>query len=170
MPSLSEAREDAQQPETIPQPRPEVLWAALGRRCQVTTWRKLFRGMPEEVTNARRLTRLFFDDTAIGDDAELIVGELAANAVIHTRSGLPGGVYVLELVRTKLTGRITVYDLGGTGTPVFPGPPPDLDALHEHGHGLRTVALLAAGTGVRGTSATGHAVWAELPIATAVLA
>jgi anti-sigma regulatory factor (Ser/Thr protein kinase) len=163
-PADHDARPQPFQP--ISAPHPEMLWAAVERGCPVTTWRKVFPGTPERASGARRLTRLFLDDTALADDAELIVGELAANATLHTRSGLPGGAYVLELTRTARTARITVYDQGGTTTPVFPGPPTGLADLHEHGYGLRTVALLAESTGVRGNPAAGHAIWAEVTVST----
>ena len=63
------------------------MWAALERSGEAETWRKVLPGTTRQVADARRLTHMFLDDTARADDAAWIVGELAANAVRHTRSG-----------------------------------------------------------------------------------
>ena len=146
---------------SFPGPRPQLMWAALERSGEAETWRKVLPGTTRQVADARRLTHMFLDDTARADDAAWIVGELAANAVRHTRSGGDGGRYVLELSRLGEVARLVVYDLGGGGRPVFTRPPMALD-FSEHGYGLRAIAQLAYRTGVRGNSAVGHAVWAEL--------
>ncbi|MEV5410127.1 ATP-binding protein [Thermopolyspora sp. NPDC052614] len=149
----------------FPEPCPERLWAALRRPGEVETWRKVFPGTARHVADARRLARVFLNDTSRADDAAWITGELAANAARHTRSGEDGGTYVLELCRVGELARIVVCDLGGGGRPVFTRPPAGLN-LTEHGYGLPAVARLARGTGVRGCPAVGHAVWAELLLGT----
>jgi len=145
----------------LPEPCPELIWAAACRPGEAVTWRKIFPGTTERVAEARRLAGLFLDDTPLADDAAWIVGELAANAVRHTRSGEAGGEYVLELRRTRHLARLTVCDLGGGGRPTFTPAAPGLPYA-EHGYGLRAIAQLAARTGVRGTPEYGHAVWADL--------
>jgi hypothetical protein len=44
-------------------------------------------GFPEEVSRARRWTRDILAGSPLAEDAELIVSELSANAVLHTASG-----------------------------------------------------------------------------------
>jgi len=165
-PYLREAREPGPRDDprcgaAFPEPRPDRAWAALGRVEGVVTWRKVFPGTARRVAEARALARLFLDDTARAGDAAWIAGELAANAVRHTRSGADGGSYILELGRAGDLARIVVYDLGGGGRPTFTRSLPTFN-LDEHGYGLYGVAELAQRTGVRGNPLVGHAVWAEL--------
>jgi serine/threonine-protein kinase RsbW len=161
MPSLPDRYNGVTSQAELPEPCPELIWAAAGRPCEAMTWRKVFPGTTDRVTDARRLAGLFLDDTPYADDAAWIVGELAANAVLHSKSGEPGGQYVLELRRTRRIARLTVCDLGGGGRPTFATTPPGLPYA-EHGYGLRTIAQLAARAGLRGSPAFGHAVWADL--------
>lgn len=162
--SIPGQRDDTNhQPTEPPEPCPERVWAGLGALGGMTTWRKLFPGTPEQVSDARRLARIFLDDTSSAVDAEWIVGELAKNAVMHSRSGEPGGVYLLELKRIPVLARLAVYDLGGIGRPTFVRPV-TTTGLPETGYGLRAVAQLAIRTGVRGNLTIGHAVWADLPV------
>ncbi|WP_230864216.1 ATP-binding protein [Streptomyces clavuligerus] len=51
------------------------------------------------------------------DDAQLVVGELAANAVKHTRSGAPGGSFHVTVVFRDGRVRVVVADQGGGGGP-----------------------------------------------------
>ncbi|WAX80125.1 ATP-binding protein [Streptomyces sp. KMM 9044] len=96
--------------------------------------------------------------------AELVVGELAANAVTHGR--VPGRDFLLTmtLVRPQESGsgtlRIEVADSRGERLP-FPAPEPCPDG--EHGRGLVLVSALAARWGVVPRSPSGKTVWAELP-------
>jgi anti-sigma regulatory factor (Ser/Thr protein kinase) len=154
---------EASHQESFPEPHPEPLWAAAEHPPEIVAWRKVFPGTAEQVAAARRLTHLFLDDTPHADDAAWIVGELAANAVLHTRSGAAGGRYALELLRTGRVARVVVCDLGGAGRPSFTRTVTGLD-LAEHGYGLRTIARLAERTGVRGNPTIGHAVWADLAL------
>ncbi|MFD3735651.1 ATP-binding protein [Streptomyces sp. NPDC058632] len=95
--------------------------------------------------------------------AELVVGELAANAVTHGR--VPGRDFLLTmtLVRPPEDGsgtlRIEVADSRGERLPSsMPKPCPD----GERGHGLVLVSALAARWGVVPRSPSGKTVWAEL--------
>ncbi|MEV5411275.1 ATP-binding protein [Thermopolyspora sp. NPDC052614] len=148
----------------LPEPRPNLIWAAARHPRDAITWRKIFPGTTEHVADARRLAGLFLNDTPHADDAAWIVGELAANAVLHSASGAPGGHYVLELLRTPRLARLLVCDLGGGSRPTFTQAITAPPALPEGGYGLRTILRLAIHAGVRGTPATGHAVWADLPL------
>jgi anti-sigma regulatory factor (Ser/Thr protein kinase) len=85
------------------------------------------------------------------DDAQLLVTELATNAVVHARS--PFSV----VVRSEGAGvRLSVRD-GSPMTPVMR----DHDPIATSGHGLRIVDALAVNWDVE-PKADGKTVWAEL--------
>jgi hypothetical protein len=122
-----------------------------------------------------------FTGTGRADDAGLIVGELAANAIRYTRSGSEDGWFGVE-VACHLFARVGVTDLGGGGRLIgktefttsrnhadFDDGPaclpiPELDGVELGGRGLAIVAHLAASTGACGSDALGHHVWADLDI------
>jgi anti-sigma regulatory factor (Ser/Thr protein kinase) len=73
-----------------------------------------FRGEREQVGQARAFLAAFLGAWARVDDAVLLIGELGANAVVHTGSGAPGGLFT---VRASLAGawlRAEVEDQGST--------------------------------------------------------
>ncbi|GAA3833777.1 hypothetical protein GCM10022226_63930 [Sphaerisporangium flaviroseum] len=142
-------------------------------------WRRTFPGLREQASRARALVRCLLADTHWVDDAEFVAAELVNNALLHTRSGDPGGYLVLELVRRPSDIRVGVYDLGGDRSPdlavaikdIQPDTPRtspasgrddhDLDGdLTESGRGLLTVRRLACRVGCQGDPAAGHLVWA----------
>jgi serine/threonine-protein kinase RsbW len=80
-----------------------------GRYCVGT-----FSGQREQVGQARAFLAAFLGGWARTDDAVLLMGELGANAVVHTGSGAPGGLFT---VRASLAGawlRAEVEDQGST--------------------------------------------------------
>ncbi|WP_220183037.1 ATP-binding protein [Sphaerisporangium album] len=141
---------------------------------EILIWRRAFPGALDQAAEARRLTRFLLGGTPFADDAELVVGELAGNAVRHTRSGSPGGHFTVEIILTSprrepLGGPaaaasvlVTVYDLGGAGVPRFGGHGQADVPCAEGGRGLAIVTALAERTGFQGAPATGHRVWAYL--------
>ncbi|MGW3522445.1 ATP-binding protein [Streptomyces olivaceus] len=98
------------------------------------------------------------------DAAELVVGELTANAVTHGR--VPGRDFLLTMTLVPApeagsdTLRIGVADGRGErlATPVTS---PCLDG--EHGRGLVLVEALALWWGIEPRFPSGKTVWAELP-------
>jgi anti-sigma regulatory factor (Ser/Thr protein kinase) len=88
---------------------------------------------------------------ALRDDAQLVVTELATNAVLHARSG-----FSVELQRRGDRVRLAVSD-ASPARPVVRDP----SLLATSGRGLRIVAALAADWGVL-PDAGGKTVWAEL--------
>jgi anti-sigma regulatory factor (Ser/Thr protein kinase) len=92
-----------------------------------------------------------------------IAAELISNALLHTRSGGPGGCFLVEVGRRPCAARVVVYDLGGGGLPRF-DMPRQRDEAREHGYGLCGVAALAVEVGLSGDPITGHAVWARLAL------
>ena len=76
--------------------------------------RYAFPGRPEYVHQARALVRDLFTGTGCEDDATLIVGELANNAIFYTRSRNDGGWFGVEIAFGTFV-RVAVADLGGAG-------------------------------------------------------
>ncbi|MFJ5176095.1 ATP-binding protein [Streptomyces griseoviridis] len=115
-------------------------------------------GFPEEVSRARRWTRDILRGSPFAEDAELIVSELSANAILHTASGLESGSFHLAVAVSAQVVAVSVTDDGGTGTaPKVEHQ--DHDA--EHGRGLGMVSVLAHRVIVH-ASGTGHTITAEL--------
>ncbi|WP_228011552.1 ATP-binding protein [Nonomuraea phyllanthi] len=131
-------------------------------------WRRVFPGRGDQAAPARRLVKLLLEDTSRGDDAEWVAAELISNALRHSRSGLPGGFFLVEVTRTARYARVTVYDLGGGAVPDYEQAAAVARHLQpgqrEGGYGLVGVARLAADVGVSGSPVHGHAVWAELSL------
>ncbi len=86
------------------------------------------------------------------EDSQLVVSELATNAVVHARSAFS------VVARREGSGvRLSVHDLSTAG-PVLRSTP---DVLAPSGRGLQLVAHITSEWGVETTSA-GKTVWAEL--------
>jgi anti-sigma regulatory factor (Ser/Thr protein kinase) len=134
----------------------------------IMVWARIFPGRLDQAAQARRFARFLLAETPWADDAELIVSELAGNALRHTRSGGAGGRFAVEVALGRACpGRaadgvvITVQDNGGGGVPRIGGDgPPDTGS--EHGRGLAIIAAVATRLGHQGNPETGHSVWAYL--------
>jgi MEDS: MEthanogen/methylotroph, DcmR Sensory domain len=83
----------------------------------------------------------------LADDAALAVTELAANAIVHARSGF---TVILSARGDRL--RIAVRDASPRGAPLVPAPL----------HGLAAVDALACQWGVESLGDAGKTVWVEL--------
>ncbi|QVQ52196.1 ATP-binding protein [Spiractinospora alimapuensis] len=100
-------------------------------------------GTPESVGEARAWLRSVLslrgaDKNDIAD-AALVLSELASNAVVHSRSGLPGGTYTVSAHCSARRVRITVTD-NGSRCPRNPGAnTPCAPPLAENGRGLLLV-------------------------------
>src|SRR5258705_488185 len=57
---------------------------------------RVFPALPEQVAQARRFLRHMLDGCPMVDDAVLICSELATNAVRHSDSARPGGVFTVR--------------------------------------------------------------------------
>lgn len=90
-------------------------------------------------------------------DAVLMADELAANAVLHSRSGRDGGMFTVHVeVCAPAWLTVSVQDEGGLTPPLLrtsshPG-------SADGGQGLRIVSALSDAWGVTG-DVTGRAVW-----------
>ena len=119
------------------------------------SWHRVFPGEASQVGEARRFLAGCLADCAVADDAMTCVSELAANAVLHSNSRLPGGSFTVKAGRDA-GGRLRV-EVADQGGPWEPSPDPG----GQHGRGLVIVARLAADWGI-----TGHldsrTAWLEL--------
>jgi serine/threonine-protein kinase RsbW len=113
-------------------------------------------GVPEAVSTARTLTRRFTGGSGQADNAVTCVSELATNAIVHTRSGLPGGHFAVTLERQPDGSVvISVVDEGArSGSPVLP--------WGEHGRGLAMVEILSAGWGIVPMYGSGRLTWVRI--------
>lgn len=122
-------------------------------------WRmsRTFPGSPVAITEARRFVTALLGAWSGTEDAELIVSELATNAVRHSASGRFGGCFTVAVQADRGRIWLGILDQGGQRTP-HPLPP---QADEEGGRGLALVAALAASWGVTGDE-QGRIVWATL--------
>ena len=118
---------------------------------QVGTWS--FPGRRDQVREARAAAAAFAAGSPVADDVVLCVSEMAANAVLHSRSGEPGGRFLVRVeVHAPEYTWVEVEDGGG------PWQTRAADSLT--GHGLDIVGKLAD-WGVDG-GLGGWIVWARL--------
>jgi anti-sigma regulatory factor (Ser/Thr protein kinase) len=125
---------------------------------RVRVWGFTCPGSPEEVSRARRWTRDILHDSPCADDAELIVSELGANALLHTVSGDATGTFHISLALSDHVVSISVTDSGGVKTAPQVEHPSDEDT---HGRGLGMVSALAHRVETHGDE-QGHTVTAHL--------
>lgn len=121
-------------------------------------WGLTCPGFPEEVSRARRWTRDILRGSPLAEDAELIVSELSANAILHTATGRDSGCFHLAVAVSAQVIALSVTDDGGTGT----APKVEhQDQETEHGRGLGMVSAIAHRVVVHETD-SGHTITAEL--------
>ncbi|MFB9471494.1 ATP-binding protein [Nonomuraea salmonea] len=128
-----------------------------GRAMNGMAWRGEFPGDLAHLGDVRRLTKALLQDSQVRDDAIMCLMELAANAVLHTRSA--DGVFTVGIWSAgDAVVRVAVQDAGGWDEPVVRSGQED---LAESGRGLAIVIALAERLGVAGDE-DGRVVWADL--------
>lgn len=125
----------------------------------MSPWRmsRTFPGSPVAITEARRFVTALLSAWPVTEDAELIVSELATNAIRHSASGQFGGCFTVAVHANHSRIWLGILDQGGQRAP-HPLPP---QSDEEGGRGLALVAALAASWGVTGDE-QGRIVWATL--------
>jgi len=107
-------------------------------------WRRAFPGIPAEARRARDFTRFLLQGSPRMDDVILAGSEMVSNALRHTRSGAPGGLFVLEVRRWRGGTALTVIDQGGPNEPCTRSLDRSENDLFEEGRGLLTIGLTAS--------------------------
>jgi anti-sigma regulatory factor (Ser/Thr protein kinase) len=119
-----------------------------------TRYQQAFPGRAEELSRVRREVAGYLGNCPVGDDLVFIVNELAANAIVHTRS--LSGSFSIRCQLSPGSARIEVEDTGGPWRQRRnPGDRP---------HGLDIVQALTGpdGWGTQPTGTGGRIVWARL--------
>ncbi len=106
------------------------------------SWARAFPGTPRHTGAARRFVACLLEGSPLRDDALVVVSELFTNAVLHTNSGKPGGLVIVQVSRWRLGVRIAVTDQGSPSQPVIRGPAACGEPA-ERGNGLYLAAHLA---------------------------
>lgn len=126
--------------------------------------RRTFPGLPEQVRVARRWLAQIVDGFAAVDEVLLACSELAANAIMHSESGRPGGYFTVRLAIRQDIVRVEVLDEGGTwsrghGRSVYASVQ-DED-VSQYGRGLAIVAAITSAWGIVGDD-HGRTAWCEI--------
>jgi anti-sigma regulatory factor (Ser/Thr protein kinase) len=122
-------------------------------------WCRNFPGTREQIRQARHFVASYLGDRPEADTAQLIITELATNAIRHTRSGLPGGRFGVTIHTCSTLLVLAVIDEGGPSTPHLR----QAEDEDQRGRGLHLVQTLTTRWGVHGDG-TGRTVWALLPL------
>lgn len=130
--------------------------------------RRSYAGRADQVRAVRAFLAGVLAGCPAAADAVLLADELAANAVLYSRSGGPGGRFtVLAEVREGQWVRVEVEDDGGPETPHLctagcsAGQGGDTAETDGGGRGLQIVQALSQDWGVTG-GVTGRTVWFQL--------
>ncbi|GGW83660.1 ATP-binding protein [Streptomyces galilaeus] len=124
-------------------------------------WSRMFPGQAWQVAEARHFVTALLEgeDASLIEDAVLIVGELAANAVRHTRSGWYRGWFLVVIGFTDDLLRIQVTDQGSDDEPMVRSVN---TPVNEGGRGLLLVDACAKGWGVKDRPDGARCIWVEL--------
>jgi len=116
-----------------------------------------FPARADQVREARAFLRAALDGCPAADDAVLCLGELAANAVLHSASRKAGGTFTVRAeVHPGDYIWVEVEDNGGAWD----------HRAHSDGrpHGLDIVRAIATDSGIDGDPVTGWVAWARLDV------
>lgn len=127
---------------------------------EVRNWARMFPGHVDEIARVRAFVRNLLEDHPAVHDAELIVSELATNAIQHSRSKSNGGLFVVRVHDHGDRVRIAVTDYG-SDEPWPRAVPTNAHPLAEHGRGLVLVDHIAKEWGSH-PEPVGTCVWADI--------
>jgi serine/threonine-protein kinase RsbW len=111
-----------------PEPSPFVAW-----------WTRNFRGGADQVLEVRHWLEDLLPDCAARTDVLLLASELCTNAVVHSRSGEPGGQFSVDVDWAPTLARVVVGDQGSAKAPAMAARTGDAAQLGESGRGLLLV-------------------------------
>jgi anti-sigma regulatory factor (Ser/Thr protein kinase) len=130
-------------------PRQAVLPAPL-------IWSSSYPGSADQAQLARQFLTGVMDGHPLTCEAVACLGELTANAIVHSNSRQPGGSFSVQVFcHADGRMRVEVTDQGGPWTPIF-------SEDGRHGRGLLIVSQLADNWGISGDSKGGRTAWFEL--------
>jgi len=136
---------------TTPQPSRPAAW-----------WTRDFRGTRDQVVEVRHWLEDLLPDCGPRADVLLLASELSTNAVVHSRSGEPGGQFSVDVDWTPTLVRVIVGDQGSDKAPAVAAKAGSAPPLGESGRGLLLVDELANAWGT--ASPLKHRwVWADIP-------
>lgn len=120
-------------------------------------WSKEFPGGPEYLSEVRQFTATVLCGRDGSDVAVSVANELATNAIQHSRSGEPGGEFVLRITTSDKRCQLRVIDQGAPTSPARH----ELTDTELSGRGLAMVELMSDSWGVEGDEAS-RSVWAVI--------
>jgi serine/threonine-protein kinase RsbW len=123
---------------------------------QATIWEQTYPGTPDQVRRLRAALRQQLDACPVADDVLLLMDELAANAVRHSRSGQEAGTFTARLL--TVPGEY-VYGEVEDGGSSWDG---DLLGSAREASGLFLVMACAAACGVA-ADGPARVVWFAVP-------
>jgi anti-sigma regulatory factor (Ser/Thr protein kinase) len=110
--------------------------AGTTKRPEGTTFERSYPGTREQVREVRADLAAVVEGCPFADEFVLLASELSANAVVHSRSGQPGGAFTVRAeIRPGHCAWLEIEDQGG--------PWIDREPSEERGRGLALVAYLA---------------------------
>jgi anti-sigma regulatory factor (Ser/Thr protein kinase)/DNA-binding XRE family transcriptional regulator len=120
------------------------------------TWSRVFPATPDQAGGARQFLSVILAGHPAADDASLCLSELVTNAMLHSRSREPGGLFTVRALLHGSRLRVEVLDQGG------PWLQPEIAGTdQQNGRGLLIVDQLTAAWGRIGNHRTGWIVWFE---------
>ena len=127
------------------------------------TCTRCYPGQASQVRQVRAFLARMLEGCPAASDAVLLADELAANAVQHSRSGRPGGIFTVTAhICPGHWVRVEIADEGGPGVPHLRGGGDGGTGDGTGGRGLQIVRALSGGWGVAG-HVPGRTVWFVLP-------
>jgi serine/threonine-protein kinase RsbW len=91
----------------------------------VPSWSRFFPGRADQVAQARQFVMSVLAGRPEAETAALVVSELSTNAVCHTASGGPDGLFAVTVWREEDRATVTVQDMAAAGEPAIRAPEGD---------------------------------------------
>ena len=132
-----------------------------GHARPVLWWARDFPGGTDQASHARHWIADLLPQCDPLNDLLLLADELCANAVVHTRSGQPGGRFSVAVEWTPEAARVVIGDQGSPESTAISAKAGGTAWTQESGRGLWLVDELADDWGTASHCA-GRVVWADV--------